>query len=61
MSDKKCRVKFTEEDEETLIDFVKSNEVFYNVHHKHYRNTEAKSRLWLKLAQKINKDGTFIL
>lgn len=59
MGDKKTKVKFTAEDEETLIDFVKSNEILYNAHHKKYRDSEAKNRLWLQLAQKIDKDGMY--
>lgn len=59
MAEKKTKVKFTAQDEETLIDFVKSNEILYNAHHKNYRDTEAKNRLWLKLAQSINKDGMY--
>ena len=33
MSDKKSKVKFTAQDEETLIDFVKSNEISKKIGH----------------------------
>lgn len=57
---KKNKVKFTEEEEERIIDFVKSNEVLYNAKHKNFRDSEQKNRLWLRLATELNKDGECI-
>lgn len=51
------QIKFTSEDEERIIEFVKSNELIYNVQHKNYRDSEMKNRLWTEFAQKIGKDG----
>lgn len=45
--------KFSVEDEEKIIDFVKSNEILYNVKHKKFRDAVAKHRLWLKLEWKV--------
>lgn len=55
------KVKFTAEDEEKIIDFVKTNEILYNVKHKKFRDSEAKNRLWLKLATDMNmsSDGSY--
>lgn len=54
---KNDKIKFTSEEEEILIDFIKNNEILYNVRHKRYRDADAKNRLWLRLARKIGKDG----
>ena len=51
------KVKFSLADEEQIIDFVKSNEVLYNVKHKHFRDSEAKNRLWKQLGEAFGKDG----
>lgn len=53
------QTKFTTQEEEMIIDFVKSNELIYNIEHKDYRQSEMKNRLWNELAQKIGKDGEF--
>lgn len=53
------RSKFSNEDEEKIIEFVKSNEILYNVRHKKFRDTEAKNRLWLQLSKDMNVDGLF--
>lgn len=52
-------VKFTAEDEEKIIDFVKSNEVLFNVKHQKFRDRECKNRLWLRLANEMNVDGLY--
>lgn len=57
MSQKK--IKFSLEEEEKIIDFVKSNEILYNVKHKQFRDTEAKNRLWLQLAGDLRMDGSY--
>lgn len=49
--------KFSAEDEEKIIEYVKSNEILYNVKHKKFRDSEAKNRLWLVLANDMNVDG----
>lgn len=53
------KVKFSKELEEQIIDFVKSNEILYNVKHKKFRDSEARNRLWLKLAESMEMDGKF--
>lgn len=51
------KTKFNDDDEEKIIDFIKNNEILYNVKHKKFRDSEAKNRLWLKLAEELNADG----
>lgn len=53
------KVKFTAEDEEKIIDFVKSNEIIYNVKHKKFRDTESKNRLWLTVANDLGIEGLY--
>lgn len=48
---------FSAEDEEKLIEFVKSNDLIYNIQHQDYRNSTKKQRLWTEFAQTIGKDG----
>lgn len=55
------KIKFTAEDEEKIIDFVKSNEMLYNVKHKKFRDSEYKNRLWLRLANELNQEGLYFL
>lgn len=57
--DKQKKIKFTDADEEKIIDFVKSHEVLYQVKHPKFRDSEAKNRLWLSLAKELNKDGMY--
>lgn len=56
----RTKVKFTDEEEETIINFVKLNEVLYNAKHKNFRDAEQKNRLWLRLASELNRDGRCI-
>lgn len=51
------KIKWSEDEEERIIDYVRANEVLYNVHHGTYRDAEAKNRIWLKLSQELHKDG----
>lgn len=60
MAAKKAKVKFSDDEEEKIIDFVKSNEVLFNVKHGKFRDAEAKNRLWLTLANELNKDGMYL-
>lgn len=53
--------KFTIEEEELLINFVKKNELIYNVQHKLYRSSELKNRLWNIFALSINKTGNIFV
>lgn len=55
------KIKFTLEEEEKIIDYVKSNEILYNVRHKSFRDSEAKNRLWLHLANEMNIDGEYLV
>lgn len=54
------KVKFSLEDEEKLIEFVKNNEILYNVRNKKFRDTEAKNRLWLELATEMGLEGEYL-
>lgn len=53
------KAKLTSEDEEKIIDFVKSNGILYNVKHQKFRDTESKNRLWVRLANDLNMDGLY--
>lgn len=55
------KTAFDLQDEEKLIEFVKSNELIYNVQHPMYRNSSMKQRLWNEFASSIEKDGEFII
>lgn len=49
-------------EDETLIDFVKNNEVLYNVKHRDYRNSQLKQKLWSDIGSILdNKTGKLIL
>lgn len=50
-------MKFSDEEEEQIIDFVKNHEILYNVRSKSFRDSEAKNRLWLQLGVKLGKEG----
>lgn len=49
--------KFTKEEEEIIIEFVKSNEVLYKAAHAEYRNAIKKNRLWHQLGLQFNCSG----
>lgn len=53
--------KFTLEEEEKVIEFVKCNDMLFDVRNKKFRDSEAKNRLWLELANEMNKDGKSII
>lgn len=55
------KVKFSYEEEEKIIDFVKNYEILFNVRHQNFRDSEKKNRLWLKLAGEMDKDSEYIL
>ncbi|XP_031639821.1 transcription factor Adf-1-like [Contarinia nasturtii] len=50
------KIKFSLVDEEKIIEFVKTNEILYNVRHAKFRDAEAKNRLWLKLAESMGME-----
>lgn len=54
------KIELTEEEEETLIDLIKNNEELYNVRHEKYKNKHHKDRLWLEIAENMNKPGEYI-
>lgn len=60
MSKNKEKVKFTDEEEEKIIDFVKSHEILYNAKHKNFRDSEAKNRLWQRLGTELNQNGMYL-
>ncbi|XP_014091883.2 uncharacterized protein [Bactrocera oleae] len=48
------KIKFTTEDEEKIIDFVRNHEILYNKRHKEFRDSEKKQRLWLEIAEQLD-------
>lgn len=53
---KKEEFKFSVEQREQLIDFVKEHEQLYKVQHREYKDAEAKERLWKEIGRILNKD-----
>lgn len=51
------RLDFTQEQEEQLIDFVKTNPVMYNPRDANYKNKMYRDRLWAEFGEKIDKSG----
>lgn len=51
------KTSFSFKNEMKIIDFVKHNDVLYNVNHENFRDTEEKNRLWLNLANELNAEG----
>lgn len=51
------RTNFSLEDEETLIEFVKTNAELYDPKHKLYANRIRKSQLWQDVASTLRKTG----
>uniref|UniRef100_A0A034VDA4 MADF domain-containing protein n=1 Tax=Bactrocera dorsalis TaxID=27457 RepID=A0A034VDA4_BACDO len=48
------KIKFTTEDVEKIIDFVRNHEILYNKRHKDFRDREKKQRLWLEIAEQLD-------
>ncbi|XP_011177194.1 uncharacterized protein LOC105208837 [Zeugodacus cucurbitae] len=48
------KIKFTAEDEEKIIDFVRNHEILYNKRHKEFRDVEKKQCLWLEIAEQLD-------
>lgn len=46
--------RFTQHEEDLLIEFVKSNPFLYDKNHYEYRNIELRDRTWKKLAKQMN-------
>lgn len=44
-------ISFNPEEDEILIDFVKSNEILYNCKLQEYKNSFAKNKLWQLIGQ----------
>lgn len=51
------RVVFTPEEEETLVEFVKSNEELYNPKNHLYTNRDRKNQLWEEISSQLKKTG----
>ncbi|KAJ2945961.1 hypothetical protein O0L34_g4879 [Tuta absoluta] len=43
------------DDDEILINFVGQHEVLYNTKFKYYRNTQMKQKLWIEIAETLNR------
>lgn len=57
LKDKVKMPKFSCEEEDVIIEFLKKHEILHNVRHKEYRDAEKKNRLWYKLSEELNADG----
>lgn len=55
------RLEFTSDQEERLIDFVKSNPPLYNPRDSLYKNKSYRDRLWDDIGQKLEKSGKHYL
>lgn len=55
------RLEFTLEEEEKLIDHVKSNPALYNPTDKNYKNKMYRDRIWTKFGDTLKKSGNFSL
>lgn len=53
--------RFTTEEDEQIIDLVRSNECLHNVGLEQFKNNDYKHHLWNALAEKQNRDGESIL
>lgn len=53
------RLDFSLEDEERLIEYVKSNHALYNPKDSNYKNKTYRDRLWDKFGQQINRNGIY--
>lgn len=53
--------EWTSEQDEILIDFVRSHEILYNVQCKDYRKTQLKQSLWKEIAQILEITGNTII
>ena len=47
------------EDDEILIDFVKNNEILFNVKCKEFRQNQLKQNLWNEIAPILQRSGWF--
>lgn len=54
------RLDFSLEQEETLIDFVKSNAPLFNPKDAHYKNKMFRDRLWSEIGESLNKPGMIL-
>lgn len=53
------RLEFSLEQEELLIDFVKTNSSLFNPKDAHYKNKMYRDRLWAEFGKQIDKTGIF--
>lgn len=51
------RLEFTSDQEERLIDFVKSNSPLYNPKDALYKNKSYRDRLWDEIGNQLEKSG----
>lgn len=61
MASKDSQRRFTAEEDEEIIDFVRTNNCLHDISHKQFKNNDHKHRLWIELAAKQNRDGELIL
>lgn len=53
------RLEFSIEQEEQLIDYVKTNPALYNPKDPQYKSRTYRDRLWEEFGQQINKTGIY--
>lgn len=54
------KLDFSLEEEESLIDFVKQNNVLYNPKHRDYKNKMFRDRIWEDIAATLKKTGNIL-
>lgn len=50
--------KFSKEELQKLIDFIKNHEGLWNSSHSLYKNSEWRLSTWFQIASELNKSGT---
>lgn len=51
------RVYFSKEEDDQLIDLIKSNPPLFNIKLKSYKNITIKENIWQDIGNKMNKKG----
>lgn len=51
------RLRFSREEDDSLIEVVSKNPCLYDVKHKYYHDHALRDNIWAHIAQEINKSG----
>lgn len=57
MCSKQQVATWSAEQDEILIDFVRTHEILYNIQLKEYRNSQSKQRLWHEIGEILKRTG----